>query len=126
VVSSLQFSEENYVHFTSPPYVILLPLIALICKTRAFLPRYILTEMSRCLLIKNAMHSVTTAKHSPTHHTAHQARKCLLHVWLNEIRYRYTTGQFKQIILSQIAKYADKVQTSQGVAPEHAGMFTSL
>jgi hypothetical protein len=82
--------------------------------------------MSRCLPIKNAMHSVTTAIHSQTHHTAYQAREYLLHMWLNEIRYTYTTGQFKQIIRSQIAKYANTVQTSQDVASEHAGMFTSL
>jgi len=126
VVSPLQFSEETYIHFTSPPYAILPLLITLIRKTCAFRPQYILAEMSPCLPIKNAMHSVTTAIHRPTHHTAHQARKYLLHIWLNEIRYRYRIDQFKQIIRSQIAKYADTVQTSQSVASEHAGMFISL
>ena len=49
-------------------------------------------------------------------------------MWPNEIRYRYKTGQFKQIIHSQIAKYANirVVQTSQDVASEHTGMFNSL
>ena len=87
---------------------------------------HILAEMSRFLPIKNAMHSVTTSTHSTTHRTAHQAREYLLHMWLDEIRYRYTKGQFKQIIRSQIAKYANTVQTSQDAASEHGGMFTSL
>jgi predicted solute-binding protein len=75
------------------------------------------------------MHAVATAIHSPTHHTAHQATGISaadVQMWLNEIRYRYATGQFKQITRSQIAKYANIVQTSHDVASEHAGMFTSL